>query len=297
MNTILSAVLSTETITSVFQPGHLVPRALAWLTANAVAVLFVSVISTVGVEALIRRRSGRSVQSEGSLTSISAGIAYIAAKGIVSKGAMFGISMWLYNNHRLLDLDPFNPLVWLALFVARDFIYYWIHRAEHRVNLLWASHMIHHSSTHFNFTTAVRMPWMEAMYKPMLGLWVPLLGFHPAVMAGMGALVLLVGQFQHTELYRRSTVLDLAFVTPSAHRVHHGSNAVYLDKNFGSMLIVWDRLFGTFQAETERVVYGLTGNKQISSPKAALTGGYPALAERMRSLAPRQTVGLLMARP
>jgi len=143
--------------------------------------------------------------------------------------------------------------------------------------------MIHHSLERFSFTSAVRLPWMEAIYKPVLALWVPLLGFHPVAFAAMGALVLMVGQLQHTELVRRRTALDLVFVTPSAHRVHHGSNPEYLDKNFGSMLIVWDRLFGTYAPETVPVRYGLAGGKRVSRPAQALTGGYPALFAAARA--------------
>lgn len=111
----------------------------------------------------------------------------------------------------------------------------------------------------------------------------PLLGFHPVALAAMGALVVIVGQLQHTELGRRRTPLDLVFVTPAAHRVHHGSNPEYLDKNFGSMLIVWDRLFGTYAAETVPVRYGLAGGKRVVTPAQALTGGYPALLAAARN--------------
>jgi sterol desaturase/sphingolipid hydroxylase (fatty acid hydroxylase superfamily) len=150
------------------------------------------------------------------------------------------------------------------------------------VRVLWASHLIHHSIERFSFTSAVRLPWMESLYKPLLGLWVPLLGFHPAAFAAMGALVLLAGQLQHTELGRRRTVLDRVFVTPSAHRVHHASNPEYLDKNFGSMLIVWDRLFGTYAAESVPVRYGLAGSKRIVTTRQVLVGGYPALLDDLR---------------
>lgn len=177
------------------------------------------------------------------------------------------------------------------------FVYYWIHRAEHQVKVLWASHMIHHSSEEFTFTTAVRMPWMEALYKPALGLWAPLLGFHPLAFAAMGALVLIVGQFQHTELMQRRTVLDLVFVTPSAHRVHHGSNNEYLDKNFGSMLVTWDRIFGTFEAEAAPVMYGLTGDKRVRSTGDALVGGYRDLFVELRGSSMRDSVRTLLARP
>jgi sterol desaturase/sphingolipid hydroxylase (fatty acid hydroxylase superfamily) len=257
------------------------PALISWLTDHALIVLTVSVTLTVVGEhayAWLRRRSDVS----GSATSITAGLAYLAGKGIVSKGLMFGVALAVYD-HRLFDLDWTNPVVWLGVFVGRDLAYYWIHRGEHRVRALWASHMIHHSLERFTFTSAVRLPWMEALYKPILMLWVPLLGFHPAAFAAMGALVLMAGQLQHTELVRRRSLLDWVFVTPSAHRVHHGSNAEYIDKNFGSMLIIWDRMFRTYAAETVPVVYGLTGGKRVVSPMEALVGGYPGLVAETKA--------------
>ncbi len=255
---------------------------LLWLTDHALVVLAASVTATVVAEQLSAARQRRS-DLAGSLTSISGGLAYLLAKGVVSKGLMFGVALAVYDR-RLFDLDWTNPFVWLAIFVARDFGSYWIHRAEHRVRVLWASHMIHHSLERFTFTSAVRLPWMESLYKPVLVLWVPLVGFHPAALAAMGAFVLMLGQLQHTELGRRPTVLDLVFVTPSAHRVHHGSNPEYIDKNFGSMLIVWDRFFGTYAAETVPVRYGLAGGRRVATPAEALVGGFPALAAGTRSL-------------
>lgn len=259
----------------------LAPQLISWLTDHAVAVLAVSVTVTVvgeQVYGFLRRR----LDASGSATSILAGGAYVVTKTVVSKGLMFGVALAVYD-HRLFDLNWKNPLVWVAVFVARDFQYYWLHRAEHRVRVLWASHMIHHSLERFTFTSAVRLPWMESVYKPALWLWVPLVGFHPAAFAAIGALVLTVGQLQHTELVRRRSPLDWLFVTPGAHRVHHGSNPEYLDKNFGSMLIVWDRLFGTYAAETSPVVYGLAGSKRVATPAQALVGGFPALLSALRA--------------
>ena len=254
---------------------------MTWLIDHAVLVLVVSGSLTIAVDQLlaaIRRRS----DVGGSVTSLTSGLAYFLVKGVVSKGLMFGVALAVYE-HRLLDLDWRSPAVWLGVFLLRDLAYYGIHRAEHRVRILWASHLVHHSIERFTFTSATRLPWMESLYKPFLVLWVPLLGFHPVAQAAMGTLVLLFGQLQHTELGRRRTVLDLVFVTPSAHRVHHGSNAEYLDKNFGSMLIIWDRLFGTYAAETTPVRYGLAGGKRVSTPRQALVGGYPALVQAVRA--------------
>jgi sterol desaturase/sphingolipid hydroxylase (fatty acid hydroxylase superfamily) len=258
-----------------------VPALLAWITDHALVLLAASVTATVVAEQLSAARRRRS-DIRGSVTSITGGVAYVVAKGVVSKGLMFGVALAVYE-HRLFDLDWTNPAVWLGIFVARDLASYGIHRAEHRVRVLWASHLVHHSLEQFTFTSAVRLPWMESLYKPVLALWVPFLGFHPAALAAMGALVLLFGQLQHTELGRRHTVLDLVFVTPSAHRVHHGSNPEYLDKNFGSMLIVWDRLFGTYAAESVPVRYGLAGGKSVRTPAQVLVGGYPELVEKLRA--------------
>ncbi len=267
-----------------------------WLTDYAVLLLTASVVLTV-VGKFVIAGVRRKTDGAGTLTSVAAGVAYLAAKGVVSKVLMFGVALGAYE-HRLFDLDWTNPLVWLAVFVGRDFAYYWIHRAEHRVKVLWASHLIHHSIERFTFTSAVRLPWMESVYKPALALWVPLLGFPPPAFAAMGALVLLAGQLQHTELLRRRTVLDRFLVTPSAHRVHHGSNAEYIDKNFGSMLIVWDRLFGTYAPETVPVRYGLAGGKRIAGPAQALSGGYPALVSAARSQRGfAQTARYLVAAP
>ena len=254
---------------------------ITWLTAHAALLLTASVTVTV-VGELLHGRLRKQSDVAGSTTSMVAGLAYLVAKGVVAKGLMFGVALAVYE-HRLFDLDWTNPFVWIGIFVGRDFAYYWIHRAEHQVRVLWASHMIHHSLERFSFTSAVRLPWMEAIYKPVLALWVPLLGFHPVAYAAMGAVVLMFGQLQHTELVRRRTALDLVFVTPSAHRVHHGSNPEYIDKNFGSMLIVWDRLFGTYAPETVPVRYGLIGGKRVATPAQALTGGYPALLASVRA--------------
>ena len=271
---------------------------IQWLTDHAVTVLIISVTAAVLTDFAVRLAWRRAVDIRSSLTSIVAGVTYIGAKGIVSKLLMLGVVIYIYENHRLFDLPLTAWWVWLAMFLCRDFVYYWIHRAEHRTQALWAAALVHHLSEEFTFTTAVRMPWMEALYKPLLGLWVPLLGFHPVAFTAMGALVLVIGQFQHTELLARTPWLDKLFITPSVHRVHHGSNPEYIDKNFGSLLSIWDRLFGTFQAETVPVAYGLTGGKQIATPAQVMVGGYPELAAAVRA-APSRRAGLrvLVAAP
>lgn len=162
-------------------------------------------------------------------------------------------------------LSPFewsasNPLTWVVLFLAEDFLYYWYHRTHHEIRVLWASHVVHHSSRFFNLSTALRQTW-----TPMTGLpfWLPLalLGFSPWMILLQQSISLLYQFFIHTErIDRMWRPVELVMNTPSHHRVHHGSNNAYLDKNYAGILIIWDRLFGTFEAEDERVVYGLTTN-------------------------------------
>ena len=254
---------------------------ITWLIDHALLLLAVSGTVTVTGE-LVMGVVRRKLDVQGSVTSLVTAATYFTAKALVSKVLLLGVALAVYER-RLIDLDWTNPFVWVCLFLAKDFVSYWIHRAEHRVRVLWASHMVHHSLERFTFTSAMRLPWTDSLYKPALALWMPLIGFHPAAAAAMGTLVLLVGQLQHTELLRRRTILDQVFVTPSNHRVHHGSNTEYLDKNFGSMLIVWDRLFGTFAPETVPASYGLAGGKRLAGPVQALAGGYPALLAGLRA--------------
>src|SRR5258708_3727144 len=160
--------------------------------------------------------------------------------------------------HRLWALSA--AAAWTLALVGWDFAYYWHHRAEHRVRLFWACHVNHHSSRYYNLSTALRQPW-----TPFLGivLYPPLAiaGVPPWMIMVSGGLNLIYQYWIHTEVVDRTPAwFEAVFNTPSHHRVHHGSNPEYLDKNYGGALIVWDRLFGSFEPEREQVVYGLTKN-------------------------------------
>jgi sterol desaturase/sphingolipid hydroxylase (fatty acid hydroxylase superfamily) len=147
---------------------------------------------------------------------------------------------------------------WALVFVLWDFTYYWQHRADHRVRILWASHVNHHSSRHYNLSTALRQTWTSIGTMP-LGIPMILLGFPPAMLFTAQALNLLYQFWIHTE--RIGTLwrpIEFVLNTPSHHRVHHGTNQLYLDRNFGGVFIVWDRMLGTFTPESEPVVFGLT---------------------------------------
>ncbi len=183
---------------------------------------------------------------------------------LVTKLGVFAILGWLYER-RLFDL-PNAWWVWGLLFFAEDFCYYWFHRTHHGVRLLWAAHVNHHSSTHYNLSTALRQSWTTPLTAPLFWLPLPLLGFHPVWVVTQQALSLLYQFWLHTEAVGSLGPLERVLNTPSHHRVHHGSNAEYLDKNHGGILIIWDKLFGTFVPERAAVTYGLTKNVESFHP-------------------------------
>jgi sterol desaturase/sphingolipid hydroxylase (fatty acid hydroxylase superfamily) len=164
-----------------------------------------------------------------------------------------------------------GPAAWLAAVAGWDLIYYWNHRLMHEVRGLWAIHVVHHSSERYNLSTALRQPVAD-----LLGVFVPYgalsrLGVRPALVAQARGINLLYQFWIHTDAIRSLGAAEVVLNTPSHHRVHHGSNQRYLDRNHGSILIVWDRLFGTFQREEEPVVYGLTKNLGTYSPTVIAT--------------------------
>jgi len=163
---------------------------------------------------------------------------------------------FLYE-HRVLDIGT-AWWAWIVLLFAEDLCYYWFHRIHHDVRILWACHVNHHSSQHFNFSTALRQPLLTPLTGPLFWAPLPLIGFPPWMVLTAQAWSLLYQFWLHTEAVDRLGPLEWFMNTPSHHRVHHGKNIAYLDKNHGGIFIIWDRLFGTFAPEVEPVVYGLT---------------------------------------
>ena len=164
-----------------------------------------------------------------------------------------------------LDLGGSAP-AWAAAILGWDFIYYWNHRFSHESRWLWAMHVAHHSSERYNLSTALRQPVAESITIAVPYSLLGLFGVRPAMVEQARALNLIYQFWIHTEAIRSIGWLERVLNSPSHHRVHHGSNRRYLDRNHGSILIVWDRLFGTFEPETEPVVYGLTTNIDTYNP-------------------------------
>ncbi len=198
--------------------------------------------------------------------SLTLGIGNVAISAVTTLGAVF---LWqLGYAHRVLDLGRAPvPLAALLLFIGEDLCYYWFHRAHHEVRLLWAAHVHHHSSQYFNLSTALRQPWFTPVTGPWFWLPLALIGFPPPAILSAQAVSLLYQFWIHTEVVRRLPApLEWLLNTPSHHRVHHAKNPEYLDRNHGGVLIVWDRLFGTFEPERAPVQYGLTKDIHTFNP-------------------------------
>lgn len=173
---------------------------------------------------------------------------------------LVAVPLYVAYQYRLFDIPTTGLATLVILFVLVDFADYWFHRASHRVRFMWASHAVHHSTTKFNLTAAVRLPWTGALSGAAF-FFIPLafIGFHPLAVLGM-ALLNLIYQFAlHTEHAPRLGPLEWVLNTPAHHRVHHASNAACLDKNFAGVFIVWDRVFGTFAEapQDEKLRFGL----------------------------------------
>ncbi|MEZ5096034.1 MAG: sterol desaturase family protein [Nocardioides sp.] len=181
-----------------------------------------------------------------------------------------------------LDLGG-GAAAWAAAILGWDFLYYWNHRASHESRWLWAMHVVHHSSERYNLSTALRQPVAEGLTLSIPYGLLALAGVRPGLIEQARGINLIYQFWIHTEAIRRLGWVERWFNTPSHHRVHHGSNSQYLDRNHGSILIVWDKLFGTFEEEAEPVVYGLTTNVESYNPARIATHEWVDIAEDVAS--------------
>ena len=180
-------------------------------------------------------------------------------------GLVFILGLFVTAEFAPLSI-PYTWWSWVLAVIAADLTYYWMHRFEHEIRFFWAYHSVHHSSTEFNLTTGLRLAWIEGIIEWVFFVPMILLGFDVVQTIIALAIVVAYQTWIHTEKIDKLGWLDRVFNTPSVHRVHHGSNTKYLDKNYGGILIIWDRLFRTYQAEEEKVRYGLTYRLGTSNP-------------------------------
>lgn len=197
----------------------------------------------------------------------------------------FMVYHYLWTHFRIFDLTGFW-WAWIILFFADDFTFYLHHRSCHEIRLFWASHVNHHSSVNYNLAVALRQSWGELFHKYIWWIWLPILGFDAVMIMTMMSINLLYQFIMHTQVVKTLGPLEWFMNTPSHHRVHHASNVRYLDQNHAGMLIIWDRMFGTFTKENdeiEPVVYGIRRNIQTYNPLKIATHEYVHLWRDIRS--------------
>lgn len=204
----------------------------------------------------------------------------------IAEAGIVAVPFAVAYSHRLFDFNQLTPVAIGALFLATEFVYYWHHRASHRIRWLWATHAVHHSPTKLNLTAAIRLGWTGSISGHFL-FFVTLawIGFHPFAIVAMLGANLLYQFFIHTELAPRLGPLEWVMNTPAHHRVHHASNQSCLDKNYGGVLIVFDRLFGTFAEapKDEKLRYGVVNGMPTLNPIRIAFGEWIALIRDVRN--------------
>jgi alkylglycerol monooxygenase len=216
----------------------------------------------IGIELLISRMKNLSYyRMNDAIANLSCGIGS-QISGIFLKTFTFIGYTYLYQ-HSVWKIEN-NALTFILLFIGVDFFYYWFHRLAHEISFLWGSHVVHHQSEEYNLTVALRQAWLQGAFSWVFYLPLAFIGFSPATFITIASLQTLYQFWIHTKLIgKMNPVFEYVFNTPSHHRVHHGVNPKYIDRNHGGTLIIFDRWFGTFQLEEEEVVYGIT--KQTNS--------------------------------
>ena len=218
--------------------------------------------------------------------------------GSAAKGLSFAIHIFLYQ-FRVIDLANLIPLwlMWVLAFVLIDLVFYIYHRLSHRVRLLWAIHMSHHSSEEMNFAVSLRQAWFAPLSKLPFFAVLPLLGMDPTIVVIAGVISTLWGVVGHTQIVDKLGTLELIFNTPSHHRVHHGANKEYIDKNYGNLFIIWDKMFGTFEPEQAPVKYGLVNNVNTFNPVKITFMGWGAILRDIRKAKSAKEALLLIFGP
>jgi alkylglycerol monooxygenase len=216
----------------------------------------------IGIELVVERLSHRKLyRFPDAIANLSCGITS-QVSGLFLRVVAIGVYEVIFSNFALFKLEH-NWLYWVALFFLVDLAYYWAHRMSHEINLFWGGHVVHHQSEDYNLSVALRQSSFQVVWTFAFNLPLALIGFDTYDFVLMSALNTLYQFWIHTEMINKMGWFEWIFNTPSHHRVHHGRNPKYIDKNHAGTLIIWDRMFGTFQEEEERPTYGIT--KPINS--------------------------------
>ena len=246
--------------------------------------------------AVIAGRNVAGYESKDTAASLSMGVGNVVID-LSMKSVAFAVFAF-FHTLSPWSVDPASAWNWLAVIVATDFCYYWFHRLHHEVRFLWAAHENHHSSTHYNLSTALRQSWTTPFTSIPFYCPLAILGFPAEMILSASAINTLYQFWIHTEAIDRVGPLEWILNTPSHHRVHHGTNVQYLDRNHAGMLIVWDKMFGTFEPERAPVTYGLTKNIETFNPlRIAFHEWIAMFRDAAQASSWRSRLGYLLAPP
>jgi alkylglycerol monooxygenase len=247
----------------------------------------------IGIELLVLRARGMrgAYRFSDSITNLSCGVGQQVLEPFLKTVALVPYA-WLWTHARVFEVSASSPMAWVLLVFGIDLGYYVYHRASHRIGFLWAVHAVHHQSEEYNLSVALRQPWFESIVSPFFYLPLALLGF-PPIMYLAGVTIDTLYQFWiHTRAIKRLGPLEWFMNTPSHHRVHHGIDPQYVDKNYAGIFIIWDRLFGTYEREEAEPVYGtvkevttwnpLAANFSVWRDLARMSGETRSLADKVR---------------
>lgn len=225
---------------------------------NPIALAIPFFFLLIGVEIWVAHRRGLKVyRLNDALADLGTGVLQ-QVFGLALRAFTAAAYVAVYDRLALLELSPDSVVTWVTCFLAVDCCYYWFHRASHQVNFLWAAHVVHHQSDEYNLAVALRQSALQPGFSWVFYLPLAVLGFPPLVTFVVIAFNTLYQFWIHTRLIDRMGFWESFLNTPSHHRVHHGRNLQYIDRNHAGMLIIWDKLFGTFEPEGEPVIYGIT---------------------------------------
>ncbi|MFC5045390.1 sterol desaturase family protein [Aquimarina hainanensis] len=198
--------------------------------------------------------------------------------------AITKVYFWVYTNYSLPHLE-LNWITVISCILLADFAYYWEHRMMHRIGIGWATHTVHHSSPHFNMSVAYRFGPLDAILPIVFSLPLVMLGYDPVLVLLSEVFVQVFQTLLHTEIVGKLTKpIEFICNTPSHHRVHHGSNRQYWDKNYGGILIIWDRMLGTFEPEQEKVVYGISEPLNSVNPVIVFFHGLNRFINKLKKI-------------
>lgn len=252
----------------------------------------------IGIEILVSRlRKQRWYRFNDAIANLNIGVGQQAVT-LFSKIFLGGVYFYFFSQFGLFSI-PQSVWSFLGALLLFDFLFYWAHRWSHEVNFLWGAHVVHHSSEEFNLSVALRQSWFHNLLAFFIFLPIPVMGFAPMTFFQAAAAHTIFQFWIHTEaIGKLPRIIEWIFNTPSHHRVHHGRNPQYIDKNHGGVLIIWDRLFGTFAAEDERPAYGITTPVKSWNPAWANLHYYAEMLQKMKLMSRwRDRLRMLVARP